>query len=293
MVPFSCTKPCPKMRIRPPHAPNSFYHVTLRGNRQQPLFFDPHDHHRWQHLLSVAMSKYGARLHLYCWMTNHVHMVLECGDIPIFKTLHWAAGAYARAFNAKYAHVGHLFQDRYGSRLIDADEYLLQLIKYIHVNPVKAGMVAAPIEYRWSSYRYYAFARAPDWLTTDFILALFSTDQTAARAQMAAFTDAPDVVAESATPPEHSFMFESMINTADLDDLTQLACERFEIAESLLKGASRRRDISKVRAWVAWAAQQQGAATLSDVARYFDRQPSVLTRSIARYKHDFQSPSTK
>jgi putative transposase len=281
------------MRIRPPHAPNSFYHVTLRGNRQQPLFHDSYDRRRWQNLLAVAMLKYGARLHLYCWMTNHVHMVLECGNIPIHKTLHWAAGAYARVFNTKYAHVGHLFQDRYGSRLIDTDAYLLQLIRYIHVNPVTAGMVAAPIEYRWSSYRPYALAREPDWLTTDFVLALFGEDRIAARARMAAFTDAPDVVADSAEPPESAFTIGPATNSAVLDELIQLACHRFDVNRSSLTGPSRLHNISKVRAWVAWAARHQGIATVADVARYFDRQPSVLSRSIARYKDGFEDSSTK
>lgn len=229
------------------------------------------------------MSRYGTRLHVYCWMTNHIHMVLQCADIPIFKTLHLAAGAYARTFNAKYAHVGHLFQDRYSSRLVNTDAYLLQLIKYIHVNPVKAGIVAAPIEYRWSSYRSYAFALEPDWLSTGFVLALFGDDPVAARAQMVAFTNAPQLERPHA----------SSTNASDLDELGRWACAQFAIDPSLLTGPSRHRTVTKARAWIVWMAQRDGIATLADVARYFDRQPSVLSRCLARYKSEFEGSSPK
>jgi REP element-mobilizing transposase RayT len=159
----------------------------LRGNRQQPLFHDTHDRHSWQRLLTRAMSRYDARLHLYCWMTNHIHMVLECGATPIFKTIHLAAGGYARAFNRKYAQIGHLFLDRYGSRLVSTNDHLLTLVSYIHLNPVAAGIASEPADYRWSSCRWYLSDEAPPWLTTSFVLALFADEPSLARARMTTF----------------------------------------------------------------------------------------------------------
>ena len=142
------------------NTPNAFYHVTLRGNRQQPIFHDVLDRDCWQRLLSEALVRYGARLHLYCWMTNHIHMVLESGVTPIYKALHLVAGGYARTHQSRSTpQVGHLFQDRYGSRLVDSDAYLLQLIRYIHLNPVTGGIVRDPIEYRWSSHRSVRYWR--------------------------------------------------------------------------------------------------------------------------------------
>jgi len=243
------------------------------------------------------MSRYGARLHLYCWMTNHTHMVLQCGVTPIFKTLHLAAGEYARLFNAKYAHVGHLFQDRYGSRLIDTDGYLLQLIRYIHLNPVAAGLVSVPAEYHWSSYQWYTSTEAPEWLTTTFLLALFSNDLPTARMRMMAFTNAADcAAAPTGEPPAtcgtgvrqlaNNFP-EFAAAPTNLDQVIGLASQRFEVSASDLAGASRRRDVTKARAWIAWIAQRHGVATLTHVARRFDRDPSAFGRSVRLYEAEF------
>jgi REP element-mobilizing transposase RayT len=271
--------------------------VTLRGNRRQALFHDTGDRHFWQRLLTKAMSRYGARLHLYCWMTNHMHMVLQCGATPIFKTLHLAAGEYARLFNAKYGLVGHLFQDRYGSRLIDTDDYLLQLVRYIHLNPVAAGLVSVPAEYRWSSYRWYTSTESPAWLTTTFMLELFSDDLPTARMRMTAFTNAADPAVAPTTDPPTNFnakvrqlennSLELTAAPTNLDQLIAVASRRFEVSASMMTGTSRRRDITKARAWTAWIAQRHGLATLTDVARRFDRHPSAFGRSIRLYEAEF------
>jgi putative transposase len=256
------------------------------------LFYDSYDRRTWQQLLSTAMSRYGSRLHLYCWMTNHIHMVLQCCDVPIFKTIHWAAGAYARIFNTKYAHVGHLFQDRYGSRLIDTDAYLMQLVRYIHVNPVDAGMVDAPGEYRWSSFQAYAHACEPDWLTSAFVLALFSDDPTTARVKMTAFTNAQDV-AVAAAPPADPIMFEPVETAPNLGDLSQLACRRFAVDPAALNGPSRAHAASKARGWIAWTVQRKGLASLTDVAKHLGQHPSSLSRCLARHKPEFERSLTE
>jgi len=281
------------MRRRPPHAPNTLYHVTLRGNRQQPIFLDSHDRRGWERLLSHAMSRYRARLHLYCWMSNHVHMVLECTDVPIFKTMHLAAGGYARWFNAKYAHSGHLFQDRYGSRHVDTDAYLLQLIRYIHLNPVKANVVAHPLDYRWSSCRAYALDDAPSWLTTASVLDLFGNDHRAARARLQAFTTADEssIAAIADSMPVHDRRCNESRTplTCNLDQLIALACERFGVDPTMLAGPSRCHRISMARGWVAWSAQQLAVGTLTDVANHFNRDPTTLSRCVRRYQVDYES----
>ncbi len=281
------------MRIRPPHAPHAFYHVTLRGNRQQPIFHDALDRERWQRLLADTLERYGARLHLYCWMTNHIHMVLECGVTPIFKTMHLVAGAYARTFNLKYAHVGHLFGGRYGSRLVDSDAYLLQLIRYIHLNPVAGGLVRTPIEYRWSSHRRYVLADEEEWLTTAFVLSLFHHEPSVARRRIAAFIDAcetQDRSCEVITPSSAT----QAVPTAWSPYLTELvaaACRRFGVDAAMLAGPSHCHLVVMARAWVVWAAQRQGIATLADIARHLRHSPSTLSRGVVQYRRDFEHRS--
>lgn len=284
------------MRNRPPHAPNAFYHVTLRGNRQQPIFLDVRDRDRWQRLLAEALVRYGARLHLYCWMTNHIHMVLECGITPICKTLHWVAGAYARTFNAKYAYVGHLFQDRYGSRLVDSDAYLLQLIRYIHLNPVAGGIVLDPLAYPWSSHGRYVLGDEGEWLTTAFVLSLFHPDTSVARRRMAAFTGA----SETGDRHDDVILFSHGTQTApsttrvsNLAMLVATACREFGVEEAMLIGPSHCRVVVRARAWVARAALRQGLATLADVARHLKRSPSTVSRCIAQYRREFEDASQR
>ncbi len=282
------------MRIRPPHTPNGFYHVTLRGNRRQPIFHDALDRDRWQRLLSDTLARYDARLHLYCWMTNHIHMVLECGVTPIYKTLHLVAGAYARTFNAKYTQVGHLFQDRYGSRLVDSDAYLLQLIRYIHLNPVAGGIVHTPLEYRWSSHRHYVLADEADWLTTAFVLSLFDSDTAVARRRMAAFIDASETHEQSVEvvgPRRATQVTPPTACAPGLAALVAAACRRFNVEAAMLIGPSHGHVAVEARAWVVWAAQRQGIATLADIARYFKRSPSTLTRAVAQYRREIENPS--
>jgi REP element-mobilizing transposase RayT len=278
----------PAMRKRPPHAADAFYHVTLRGNRQQAIFHDEGDRHRWESLLSEGLDRHGSRIHLYCWMTNHLHMLLQCGIEPVHKTIHFAAGGYARCFNAKYNHVGHLFQGRYGSTLVDNNAYLLQLIRYIHLNPVEAGIVDTPSAYRWSSCRAYTNAHPEPWLTTEFLLGLFDGDRSCARMRMTAYTCSAEGIARSA----ESITFDASGRLRQLRRLIDAAAERFATDRSELAGPSRSDSAGKARAWVAWEAKRCGIASVATVARSFNRRASILNKSIRRYRAEFDGFSS-
>ncbi len=274
------------MRKRPPHAPDALYHVTLRGNRQQAIFGDVQDRLRWESLLAEALQRYASRIHLYCWMTSHLHMLLQCAVEPIHRTIHFAAGAYARCVNAKNNHAGHLFQGRYGSTPVDSDAYLFQLIRYIHLNPVEAGIVNHPSAYRCSSCRAYANANPRPWLTTELVLGLFDRDHSRARTRMIAFTCAAEANARHESAP-----IDPNRRLLLLRDLIEAAGERFGIDYSVLTGPSRSRNASKARAWVARKANRRGIASLTDVGRRFDRKASMLGKCIRRYRIQFEASS--
>lgn len=115
-------------------------------------------------------------IHAYCLMSNHYHLLLETPSGNLSQIMQHINGAYTNYFNTKRKRYGHLFQGRYKAILIEADEYVKELSRYIHLNPVRAGMVTKPEEYRWSSFIDYAGDRkAPDWLTTKLILGYFGT----------------------------------------------------------------------------------------------------------------------
>lgn len=104
-------------------------------------------------IMKTALKKTNCILHAYCLMSNHFHLLLETDDIDIAKFMKYLASNYAIYFNRKYGYTGHLFEGRYKSSLVKDDVYFLQSSRYIHLNPVKAGMVNCAEEYRWSSYR--------------------------------------------------------------------------------------------------------------------------------------------
>lgn len=159
------------------HLPVGIYHVMLRGNSRQPIFFADLDRRRWMRLLATGIERYRCRIHAFCWMTNHVHMVVQVSDLPSGLLIGWVASQYARATNKRLNRSGHLFERPYRGKLVDVDSYLLQLIRYIHRNPVAARIIDNPEHYPWSSHRAYLGFRRPALLTTDWVLSLFDKNR--------------------------------------------------------------------------------------------------------------------
>jgi REP element-mobilizing transposase RayT len=154
--------------------PGALYHVTSRGNEQKDVFKSRRDREQFLSYLESAVVRYGAVIHAYCLMSNHYHLLLETPEGNLSQVMRHINGAYTTYFNIKRKRAGHLFQGRYKALLVEADEYSIELCRYIHLNPVKVGMVAKPEEYEWSSYRQLIGITEPtEWLTTKFILGYF------------------------------------------------------------------------------------------------------------------------
>src|SRR6187200_2562137 len=147
------------------HVPGGMYHVTLRGNHQQDIFFTAADRARMSGLIARVLDRYDARLHAYCYMTNHVHALMQVSDVPLGRLMLRIAGQYARTTQARLLTTGHLFEKRYHPVLVDTDAYLLELIRYIHLNPVRARLVSSPAEYPWTSHHAYVGRRIEPWVT--------------------------------------------------------------------------------------------------------------------------------
>lgn len=159
--------------------PGAFYHLTSRGNEQKDVFKSRKDRQQFLSYLESAVVRYGGAVHAYCLMNNHYHLLLETPAGNLSQIMRHINGAYTTYFNVKRKRSGHLFQGRYKAILVEAAEYATELSRYIHLNPVRAGIVAAPEEYEWSSYRYLAgISEAPAWLTIHFVLGYFGDANT-------------------------------------------------------------------------------------------------------------------
>jgi putative transposase len=146
-----------------PHScPGGLYHVMMRGNGGEDIFFEDDDRYHFYLFAQQGLERFGHRIHGFCCMTNHDHLVVQVGDIPLSKIIQNLSFRYTRWINQRNKRIGHLFQGRYKALLIDADSYLLELVRYIHLNPCRAGMVKDPIQYPWSCIAYvYAIAKGP------------------------------------------------------------------------------------------------------------------------------------
>ncbi|MFS0863615.1 transposase [Fredinandcohnia sp. 179-A 10B2 NHS] len=135
--------------------PGAKFHITSRGIRKSALFFDDADRKQYLLLLKETKKTSPFYLHSYCLMTTHIHLQIETIQIPTSQLIKNIHTVYAKYFNKKYSFTGHVFEDRYGAQLIETAEYELDVSKYIHLNPVKAGIVEKPEYYPWSSFRGY------------------------------------------------------------------------------------------------------------------------------------------
>ena len=133
--------------------PGAIYHLMERGIRRMEIFQDDLDYETFLVILKRLAEKHAITVHAYCLMTNHVHLLLETSDQEIGGFMQRLAGDYARTYNRRYGYRGHLFENRYKGCLVRDDSYFLQTSRYIHLNPVKAGMVQNAEDYPWSSYR--------------------------------------------------------------------------------------------------------------------------------------------
>jgi len=151
--------------------PGAFYHVTSRRNERGTVFQSNRDREKYLSYVESAHERYGAVVHTYCLMGNHYHLLLETPRGNLSKILQYINGAYTTYFNIKRNRSGHLFQGRFKGILVDKDEYCKELSRYIHLNPVRAGMVKTALEYLWSSYRYFVeTGKKPKWLKTELVL---------------------------------------------------------------------------------------------------------------------------
>ncbi len=166
------------------------FHVTARGNRRQAIFLDLHDHLRFLTLLDELRRRRGWLGHGYCLLSNHYHLLVETPREDLSKGMQWLNGRYAQTFNVRHAFDGHLFQGRFYSGLVESDGHLLELTRYLALNPVRAGLCGQPAGWTWGSYRaIVGLEQSRRFLAPSRVLALFGRDLDSARNRFAAFVN--------------------------------------------------------------------------------------------------------
>lgn len=171
-------RPTIRPRARPLRIefPGALYHVTSRGNAKVAIFLDDADREEFLWRLGGVVREHRWICHAYCLMTNHFHLLLETPEANLSRGMRRLNGAYSQHFNRRHERVGHLLQGRFHSVLVERDSHLLELARYVVLNPVRSGMVLVPESYRWSSLRAtLGLAPAPTWLACGALLARFGS----------------------------------------------------------------------------------------------------------------------
>lgn len=158
--------------------PGAIYHITSRGNNKAPIFKDDHDRESFLNTVRHVNKRYNWLCHAYCLMDNHYHLIIETPDGNLSKGMRQLNGVYTQLFNKRYGRVGHIFQGRYKAILIQKESHLLEVCRYVVLNPIRARSVNNIEEWKWSSYSATAGKRKPHpCLTTDWVLGQFGNSR--------------------------------------------------------------------------------------------------------------------
>lgn len=156
----------------------ALHHVTARGNERRAIFGSDHDRSEFLDVLAQVVAIYNWRCYAFCLMDNHYHILIETPDANLSKGMRDLNGIYAQRFNRVHGRDGHLFQGRFHSIVVDRDSYLLEVARYIVLNPVRAKIVPRPVDWKWSSYRATAgFSKPADALSIGELLKNFGSDR--------------------------------------------------------------------------------------------------------------------
>jgi putative transposase len=155
------------------------YHITTRGNARKKIFSDDQDREKFLGVLESVIKRYNWICHAYCLMDNHYHLLIETPDANLSIGMRQLNGIYTQLYNRRHKRPGHIFQGRYKAILVDKDNYLLELCRYIVLNPVRAGLIELPEQWKWSSYTATAgLKKVPGYLSVDWILGVFGANKT-------------------------------------------------------------------------------------------------------------------
>jgi len=266
----------------------ALYHITSRGDRKVDIYRDDTDRAVWLQTLGDVCSQSNFSVHAFCQMSNHYHLLLETADGNLSQGMRQLNGVYSQYFNRRHQLVGHLFQGRYHAILVQKEEYLLELARYIVLNPVRAKMIASPEDWRWSSYHLTtASAPAPAWLDTGSVLARFDSRRPEAVAAYQQFVLAG---LDTSSPLNHTqnrlllgdaeFIerFRSPPASPSLNDISKVQRSAFALSLSAYQKKYADRNEAMAHAYAT------NAYTIIDIARHFSVSRTTVSRAVSLWR---------
>ena len=282
------------------HFAGALYHVISRGNRRQGIFRDEKDLKRLLTYLSHCKIRFPFRLYAYALMKNHIHLFLEVERVPLSKIMQSLLFRYTQYFNRRYRQVGHLFQGRYNAIVCDKDAYLLELVRYIHLNPVRARVVKRPEDYVWTGHLSYLGKREEDLIDEGFVLDQLGGNRSSARRRYRRFVwdgmtgghekkyyqvkdqrylgeDAFVERIERERKEAGDWMYEIPLEVISREVARAIGCREDE-----LHSVRRSRQGSLGRGMVAYLARRISGYRVKEIADHFRRSPVAVSEAITK-----------
>ena len=265
----------------------ALYHVTSRGDRREDIYLNDDDRVIWLEVLEQTCNRFHWRCHAYCLMDNHYHILIETIEGNLSQGMRQLNGVYTQKSNRRHGRVGHVFQGRYKAILVDKDSYLLELSRYIVLNPLRAGMVKNVPDWKWSSYLAMTGRKeVPEYLETDVILSHFS------KQKKRAINKYVDFVRDGVGLPSvwENLKYQAYLGEDDFVDAMQNKLN--ESAKETLKGGTRlqRRPMAKTLAWyrdntetskkAMSLAYLSGDYSMKEIAKFYGVHYSTVSRAV-------------
>lgn len=287
-------------RLRRTHVEGGVHYVILHSNDGRDIFLDPEDYLSFTRLVERCVRACHARVYAFCWTAHELHFALQVSTLPLGRLIQRLASQHARRINRKLRQRGHLFQQRYWAVLLDQHTALPEVVRYIHLVPVKKGLTAEPADHPWTSHHAYLGYAKTAWVTTGTVFRMLESP---GRYRRAAYRQFLQEGLDQLEPRPDGEISEAAGRTQDAEFLTYIAprrrrtldpalldriidsvANRLAVPREAILSPSRRRCLSLARALVAWHATCNDVATLTQVAQCFQRNPSTLCVGVERYR---------
>lgn len=263
----------------------ALYHVTSRGDGQEDIYLDDEDRENYLEVLRDVCERFNWDVHAYCLMTNHYHLLVETPESNLSKGMRHLNGVYTQRFNRKYNRVGHVYQGRYKAIIVQKESYLLELARYIVLNPVRAQMVRSAKDWPWSSYRATAgLNNANKWLAVNWILSSFSRKKADAVKLYRSF------VSEGKKQPKPWEQLKNQIYLGDEAFVDDMQCKISPDTDLSEIPSSQKRPVAKPldyyekkysdRNTALIKGYESGAYSMKEIGEYFDLHYSRVSRIV-------------
>ena len=283
-------------------APGLLYHVIVRGNQRQKTFTTDRDYQAYLERLAKYRKAYRVTVHAYCLMPNHVHLLLECSDVPLSRFMQGLQQSYTQYFNRAHHKVGHLFQGRYKAIICEKDEYLLELVRYIHLNPVRCGLVRKVERYRYSGHHAYLGGKETEVMNPGPVLKLLGGTKQYGKFVLDGLGDGHreeyyDVEDQRFLGPQE--FGEKVVEEAGGEErrkhkeplarAVERLAERLRTSPEVLRGSDRSWKKARARKLAAHILIRRMGFSVKEVAAYLGRDATSISALITRFSQKIEA----